>query len=198
MEEQEERGHEHDQAAKAHLVLLMQGGYSWQKAATIVGLHISRSTAYRLRHSVQTRGEAAFEDGRHGHPAKLREAVLQWLGAICRSAPQMPSREVQAALQDQFGVQVSLGHLNRVRAQLGIGNPVGRSKKNSKCHVLHRKLNGKRVLVPCCLSLLHTRRDCWKPSSMLCLCVLPIPPHVLLTSLPPHVKASYAPCSFWG
>ncbi|GHO47296.1 hypothetical protein [Ktedonospora formicarum] len=64
-----------------------------------------------------------------GHPAKLREAVLQWLMAICRANPQMPSREVQVALQEQFGIQVSIGHLNRVRAQLGIGNHVGRLKK---------------------------------------------------------------------
>jgi transposase len=129
MEEKQERGRGPNQAAKAHLVMLMQMGYPWQKAVATAGLHISRSTAYRLRHSVQTQGEAAFQDGRHGHPAKLREAVLQWLVAICRASPQMPSREVQAALQDQFGVHVSLGHLNRVRAQLGIGNHVGRSKK---------------------------------------------------------------------
>jgi hypothetical protein len=47
-------------------------------------------------------------------------------------APQMPSREVQAALQEQFGIHVSIGHLNRVRAQLGIGNHVGRSKKKQQ------------------------------------------------------------------
>jgi hypothetical protein len=41
----------------------------------------------------------------------------------------MPSREVQAILQDQFGIHVSIGHLNCVRAQLGTGNHVGRSKK---------------------------------------------------------------------
>ncbi len=41
MEEQEERGHDHDQTAKAHLVMVMQMGYPWQKAAAIAGLHIS-------------------------------------------------------------------------------------------------------------------------------------------------------------
>src|SRR5437879_2018275 len=99
MEEQEESKHEHNQAAKAHLALLMKAGYPWYKAVATAGLHISRSTAYRLLQAVQTRGEAAFQDGRHGHPVKLREAVLQWLIAICRAAPQMPSHEVQAALQ---------------------------------------------------------------------------------------------------
>jgi transposase len=163
MEKQEARDNEHDQAARMHLVMLMQAGYPWHKAAATAGLHISRSTAYRLVEAVQTRGEVAFQDRRHGHPTKLREAVLQWLRAFCHSAPQTSSREVQAALQEQFGIQVSIGHLNRVRAQLGIGNHVGRLKKNSKRPVLHRNPNGKRVQAHCCLSPLHTRQDCWKP-----------------------------------
>ncbi len=52
-----------------------------------------------------------------------------WLRAF-RANPQMPSREVQAALQEQFDIYVSIGHLNRVRGQLGIENHRGRSKKN--------------------------------------------------------------------
>lgn len=87
MEEQEARGNEHDQVAKKHLIMLMQAGYSWQKAAAMVGLQISRSTVYRLLQAVQTQGDAAILDGRHGHPAKLREAMLQWLVAICRANP---------------------------------------------------------------------------------------------------------------
>lgn len=48
MEEKKERGYEQAQAAKAHLVMFMQMGYPWQKAAATTGLQISRSTAYRL------------------------------------------------------------------------------------------------------------------------------------------------------
>ena len=160
MEEQKERGDERAQAAKAYLVMLMQMGYPWQKAAATTGLQISRSTAYRLVQAVQSRGETALLDERHGHPAKLREAVLQWLVATCRANPQMPSREVQAALQEQFVTHVSIGHLNRVRAQLGIGNHVGRLKKNSKRHILHRKPSGKRGLADFCLSPLRKKRVC--------------------------------------
>ncbi len=155
----EERDKEQDQAAKAHLVKLMQMGYCWQKAAATAGLHISRSTAYRLLQAVRTRGEAALQDGRHGHPAKVQEAVLHWLLATCRTVPQMSSRAVQVALQEQFGIHVSTGHLNRVRTALGIGNQVGRLKKNSKRHVPYRKPSGKRVLAHCCSLPLHMRQD---------------------------------------
>ncbi|WP_220196855.1 helix-turn-helix domain-containing protein [Ktedonospora formicarum] len=110
MEEQEARDKEHDQAAKTHLVMLMQVGYPWHKAAA--GLHMSRLTAYRLVQAVQTRGEVAFQDRRHGHPTKLREAVLQWLLAFCCANQEPQSHEVQVALQEQFGIHVSIGHLN--------------------------------------------------------------------------------------
>src|SRR5438876_12011541 len=76
--------------AKQHLVVLMHQGISWKEARATVGVHISRSTAYRWVQGVQSRGEAALLDGRHGHPTQLREAVLQWLVATCRANPQMP------------------------------------------------------------------------------------------------------------
>jgi transposase len=160
MEEKKDLSHEPDQAAKAHLVRLMQMGYPWQKAAITAGLQISRSTAYRWVQGVQSRGEAALLDGRHGHPTKLREVMLHWLVTACRANPQMPSREVQAALQDQFGIHVSIGHLNRVRAQLGIGNHVGRLKKNSNSHVLCQKHSGKREPADSFLSPLPKKRVC--------------------------------------
>lgn len=73
--------------AKQHLVVLMHQGISWKEARATVGVHISRSTAYRWVQGMQSRGEAALLDGRHGHPTKLRQAVLQWLVATCRAKP---------------------------------------------------------------------------------------------------------------
>lgn len=59
-------------AAKARLVAQMQEGQSWQAAAALAGIQTSQSTAYRLLQVVRKRGEAALQDGRHGHPSKLR------------------------------------------------------------------------------------------------------------------------------
>jgi len=66
------------------------------------------STAYRLLRQVRTRGKAAFQDGRHGHPAKLRTAERTWLENYCHTSPHTSSRVVQAALQEQFGIQISM------------------------------------------------------------------------------------------
>jgi hypothetical protein len=62
---------EQHRAAKARLVAQMQAGRSWQAAAATAGMQISQSTAYRLLQVVRIRGEAALQDGRHGHPSKL-------------------------------------------------------------------------------------------------------------------------------
>jgi len=111
---------EQNHTAKRKLVALMQAGHSWQEAATMAGVQISRSAAYRLLQKVRTQGEAGLQDGRHGHPAKLREPVQRWLKAYCQAAPGTPSHIVQQALQNHFGVLVSISHLNATRAALGL------------------------------------------------------------------------------
>lgn len=113
---------EQNHAAKGQMVALMQAGHSWQEAATMAGVQISRSAAYRLLQKVRTQGEAGLQDGRQGHPAKLREPVLQWLKDYCHAAPGTPSHIVQQALQNRFGVVVSISHLNATRAALGLGS----------------------------------------------------------------------------
>ena len=106
--------------AKLRLIKGMREGRPWRDAAGVADLQTSRTAAYRLLQRVNTEGEQALVDGRHGHPSKLRAPVRAWLGDYCRGAPGAPSRVVQTALQERFGVTVSIGHLNRVRVALGL------------------------------------------------------------------------------
>jgi transposase len=133
---------EQRRAAKRQLIALMQAGHPWYEAAAMAGVQIGRSAAYQLLRNIRLRGDAALQDGRHGHPAKLRPPVRQFLETTCRETPDIPSHVVQAALQERFGILVSVGHLNRVRAELGVGSrPVHRGKN---CHSLapRRSLTG--------------------------------------------------------
>jgi transposase len=109
-------------AAKARLVAGMLQGVPWEDAVLASGLCLGRSAAYQLTRRVCVVGDRALEDQRHGHVSKMREPVRQWLEASCRDAPGTPSRVVQAALRERFGLTVSIGHLNRVRASLGVGS----------------------------------------------------------------------------
>ena len=131
IEEEEEqifhsRGKEMDKeqyhAAKVRLVAQMQAGQSWQVAAATAGVQTSQSTAYRLVQVVQKLGEAALQDGRHGHPIKLRGEARTLLQERCQQAPQTPSSTIQDALRERFDLHVSISQINRVRAALGVSN----------------------------------------------------------------------------
>ncbi len=116
------------QAALTRPTDLNLGFSSWtfERLAAYVrehlGIQISRSAAYRLLQKVRSQGEAGLQDGRHGHPAKLREPVQQWLKDYCHAAPGTPSHTVQQALANRFGIRVSISHLNATRAALGLGS----------------------------------------------------------------------------
>jgi transposase len=114
-------------AAKVQFIAGMQRGCSWREAAEAAGLQISQATAYRLVQRVRTDGEAALYDGRHGHASKLREPIRQWLEAYCRASPACPSRTVQTVLYERFAVWISITHLNRVRAALGVSRHAQRA-----------------------------------------------------------------------
>ncbi len=92
---------EQNRAAKGQMIALMQTGHSWQEASTMAGVQISRSAAYRLLQKVRTQGEAGLQDGRHGHPAKLREPVQQWLKDYCHAAPSTPSHTVGGSIRSR-------------------------------------------------------------------------------------------------
>ncbi len=108
-------------AAKARLVESMLQGQPWEDAIIASGLSLGRSGAYRVTWRACVYGEEALADHRHGHVSKMHAPIREWLEASCRAAPGTPSRVVQAALQDRFGLRVSVTHLNRFRAALGLG-----------------------------------------------------------------------------
>jgi transposase len=120
------------QRAKKQMMVLMQAGQPWQKAAQIAGVPTSRSTAYRWLQQFRTQGEAALHDGRHGHIAKMRKPIQEWLEARCRQEPNLPSSSLQKELNTHFAVLVSITHLNRIRAAHGLERQPARMGKKSR------------------------------------------------------------------
>jgi len=115
--------------ARVQMVEAMEQGLRWDEAAKKADLQISQSTAYRLRQRMRQGGKQALQEGRHGHPAKLRGEVRAWLEETCRQAPYTPSHEIQAQLAERFVLSISVSQLNRVRATLGVSNPPQSAKK---------------------------------------------------------------------
>lgn len=111
---------EEQRAAKQQALAAFEQGYSVQHLLNTTPVPLHRSTLYRLRQRFQVNPETALSDGRHGHPSKLRSEVYAWLQEYCQAAPGCSSRTVQTALYERFAVQVSIAHLNRIRASLGL------------------------------------------------------------------------------
>lgn len=111
-----------DRVARLQLIESLFAGQSWRAAAAQSQLKISRSTAYRIVQLARDEEKAAeaFLDDRHGHPYKVTEPVQAWLVEVCTRDPQIPSSRIQAELKSSFGIEVSVGHINYVRAQHGV------------------------------------------------------------------------------
>ena len=120
------------QEAREQLVIALLEGHSWKEVSERPDVPLKRAMAYRLLHAVRTEGNIALQDGRHGHPIKLRGEARAFLEASCREAPFTPSSILQAALKERFDLQVSVSQINRVRATLGVSNHSKQSPQEKK------------------------------------------------------------------
>src|SRR3989442_7139052 len=145
-ERRESMEQEQRRAAKQQMLELMEAGLSWQKAATTAGVQTSRATAYRWKQEARTRGEAALQDGRQGHPAKVLPAVLHWLESRCQATSLVASSHLQGELQEQLGVRLSISHLNAVRAAHRWSNAASQAGKKSRRRA-NQRLRGRRTAV---------------------------------------------------
>ncbi len=108
------------QIAKQQVLAAFERGCSVQTLLSTRAVPLHRATVYRLRQRFETDPTTALYDGRHGHASKLRDDVRAWLEAYCQATPGCRSRTVQTALYERFAIRVSIAHLNRVRARLGL------------------------------------------------------------------------------
>jgi transposase len=121
---------ERRQAAKREIVKQIEQGVAAREARMNSAVPMHRTTVYRLLKRVQSEGERALTNGRHGHPVKLRGEVLAFVVERCQTNPCISSPTMQRALQERFALAVSVSQLNRVRASLGLTRkPVPREKK---------------------------------------------------------------------
>jgi transposase len=116
-------------ASRTRFIMALIEGRAQLEPVTQARVPLKRAMTYRLLRAVRLRGEGALEDGRHGHPIKLRGATRQFLEEYCREAPHTPSCIVQTLLQERFGASVSISQINRVRRQLGVSNHPKKQKK---------------------------------------------------------------------
>jgi transposase len=107
-------------AARATCVALMQAGHPWQEAVATASLPLRRSGVYALLQRVKTQGEVALTERRRGQFHTFTPQLRTWIQDICQADPHIPSHRLQQQIVVQFGITVSISHLNAVRASLDV------------------------------------------------------------------------------
>ncbi len=78
----------------------------------------------------------ALIDGRYGHEQKMTAEMKEWLYERKRQDERQTGPELAEALEERFGVKVSVGHINHLLRQVGLsrqtGRPPGKSKKKEE------------------------------------------------------------------
>lgn len=124
---------EQRQAARREIVRQVEQGATASFARGCCTVPMHRTTVYRLLKRVQSEGEKALTDGRHGHPVKLRGEALALVCEHCQANPCVSSSAVQRLVQERLSLAISVSQLNRVRASLGLTRKlVPREKKAQK------------------------------------------------------------------
>jgi transposase len=134
------------QEAREQFIAAMLEGRTFREVSAGSSPPVQRAMAYRLLRAVRTRGNTALQDGRHGHPSKLRGEARACLEACCRAAPWTSSPTLQAVLRERFELQVSVSQINRVRAALGVSNrskEISARKKRENQGLLRHSQSGK-------------------------------------------------------
>ena len=108
---------------KIKMAELMLRGMNWEEAARQAGVVVSRSGAYWFVDAYLLRGAQVLEDGRRGHAHKIVGDVQVWLVAECREKPEITARELQAGIEERFGVRVTRRAINYVRSAHGVSRP---------------------------------------------------------------------------
>jgi len=71
----------------------------------------------------------ALIDGRHGHPRTASSAVREWLYARKEEDEELRASQLAQEVQEQFGVKLSVGHINYLLRKRGLSAPPGRPYK---------------------------------------------------------------------
>jgi transposase len=84
---------------------------------------------WQAKYDAGERRWEALIDGRYGHPRTANSAVLEWLYARKKDDEELRAPQLALEIQEQFGVELSAGHINYLLRKRGLTAPPGRPYK---------------------------------------------------------------------
>lgn len=113
------------------LLLRMEAGESFEQVRAELGLEVEIEDLPKLQ-SRYAAGGKRFEmliDGRYGHYQTINSAMREWLYEQKRQDENVRACQLAEEMKKEFGVGVTVGHINYLLRKRGLTNAVGRPKQ---------------------------------------------------------------------
>ena len=118
------------------LVLRIEAGESLSQVCADLELEVKAKDLRRLQAKYEKGGRTweALIDGRYGHPQTAHSALREWLYERKREDETLTASQLLKQVDEQFGVKLSLGHINYLLRKVELTRPPGRppSQKAAK------------------------------------------------------------------
>jgi transposase len=85
-----------------------------------------RLAQLQVKYEAGGRTWEALMDGRYGHPIKAHSALRAWLYERKRQDKAVTASELVDEVKEQFGVELSVGHINYLLRKVELTRPPGR------------------------------------------------------------------------
>ena len=112
------------------LLLRVSSGEPLQTVGDQLNMTVSEARFAKLVKKYDAGGQTyeAVIDGRCGHPQKAHAGIREWLYAQKRAHPQHNASQLACAIESEFDVKLSKGHINYLLRRVGLSGARGRPK----------------------------------------------------------------------
>jgi transposase len=113
------------------LLLRLEAGEPFDQVHADLDLGIRAKDVPKLQAKYEAGGRTweALVDGRYGHPQKAHSALREWMHERKREDESLTARELAPAIEKQFHVELSIGHINYLLRKVELTRPRGRPRR---------------------------------------------------------------------
>jgi len=113
------------------LLQAVAAGASLDEANEALGFSLDQRQLARWQAKYEAAGRQwqALIDGRQGHPRTANSAMREWLYARKEEDEGLRAPHLAIEIREQFGVELSAGHINYLLRKRGLSAPPGRPYK---------------------------------------------------------------------
>ena len=115
----------------AQLLRRVEQGEGLAEVCTEIGIEITPDRVEALQKKYETGGRRweVLIDGRQGHVQKVPADMKEWLYERKRQDKTLTGPQLVKAIKEQFGVELSVGHINHLLRQVELSRQTGRPPK---------------------------------------------------------------------